>query len=117
MASVRGSRPTHPLLGLALVSLLVGVFYVGATLPPSEPPHPAEEQPPAQESPVQSFRGAKTDDLDDLDALDAERVQSNTGASPGEDAVLSELMRFIEENPERFPGPCYPGYPPDASPE
>jgi hypothetical protein len=126
MVSLRGSRPTHPLLGLGLVSLLVGVFYVGATLPPSEQPRAAKEQSPAPESPVQSFRGTKTPDLEDLDELDAERVQSNAGASPGEDPpsagsmavadleVLdtldgpdSEILRIIEEDPERlFGGPC-----------
>ena len=40
-----------PLLGLVLVSLLVGVFYVGATLPPSERPRPVEEAAPKQEPP------------------------------------------------------------------
>jgi hypothetical protein len=114
MASLRGSRPTHPLLGLGLVSLLAGIFYVGATLPCSERIHPAEEQPPALESPVQSFRGAETDDLD---ALDAEGVQSNTGARPGEDAALQELLRIIEEDPDRFPIcyavlPTWPSRPP-----
>lgn len=51
MASLHGSRPTRLLLGLALVSLLVGIFYVGATLPPSEPLRPVEEAPPKQEPP------------------------------------------------------------------
>ncbi len=45
MASLHGSRPTHPLLGLAIVSLLVAMLYVGATLPPSTPVRVAEEAP------------------------------------------------------------------------
>ena len=51
MASLHGSRPAHLLFGLALVSLLVGIFYLGATLPPSEPPRPVEEATPKQGPP------------------------------------------------------------------
>jgi hypothetical protein len=28
-----------------------------------------------------------------------------------------ELMRIIEEDEERFPGPCYPGWPPQEPSE
>lgn len=105
MTSRLGSRPTHPLLGLGLVSLLVGVFYVGATLPPSEPPHQADEHRSMLES-------VALGDLDDLDALD--QADSNTGVRPGQDTGFEELLRIIEEDKERFPGPCYPGYGPDA---
>jgi hypothetical protein len=97
MASLRGSKPTHPLLGLGLVSLLVGFFYVGATLPPSERPHRAEERPSTRE-PV------SPEDLQDLDALD--QADSNAGVNPGQDAAFEELLRLIEEDKERFPGPC-----------
>jgi hypothetical protein len=106
MASQHGSRPIQIMIGLTLLSLLVGIFYVGATLPPWEQPHAAKEQPPAPESSVQSFRGTKTQGLEDLDELDAERVQPNAGASRGEDAAFRELLRIIEEDKERFPGPC-----------
>jgi len=51
MASLHGSRPAHLLFGLALVSLLVGIFYLGATLPPSESLRPVKEVPPSQEPP------------------------------------------------------------------
>ena len=51
MASLHRSRPAHLPFGLALVSLLVGIFYVGATLPPLEPLRPVEESPPKQEQP------------------------------------------------------------------
>lgn len=44
MASFRDSRPAHLLLGVGLVSLLSGLFYVGSTLPTSEPTPTAEEQ-------------------------------------------------------------------------
>jgi hypothetical protein len=51
MASLHRSRPTHLPLGLALVSLLVGIFYVGATLPSEEPRLLEEEATPGQEPP------------------------------------------------------------------
>ena len=109
MVSLHGSKPTHPLLGLGLVSLLTGIFYVCATLPPSERPHPAEERPSMRE-PVSP---EDLQDLEDLDALD--QADSNAGVNPGQDAAFEELLRIIEEDKERFPGPCYPGYGPDAS--
>ena len=100
MASLRGSKPTHPLLGLGLVSLLVGFFYVGATLPPSERPHRAEERPSTREPVSPEDLQA----LEDLDALD--QADSNAGVNPGQDAALEELLRLIEEDKDRFPGPC-----------
>jgi hypothetical protein len=51
MASQHGSRPIQILIGLTLLSLLAGIFYVGATLPPSEPLRPVEEARPKQEPP------------------------------------------------------------------
>jgi len=48
---LHGSRPAHLLFGLSLVSLLTAIFYVGATLPPSEPPRSVEEAAPKQEPP------------------------------------------------------------------
>jgi hypothetical protein len=45
MASLHGSRLIQILMGLMLLSLLVGIFYVGATLPPSESVRVAEEAP------------------------------------------------------------------------
>ena len=75
-------------------------LYLGATLPGSGQSHPAEEQPSTPESLA----------LDDLDALDADRAGSK-------DAAFEELIRIIEEDKERFPGPCYPGWPPDERSE
>ena len=102
MVSLHGSKPTHPLLGLGLVSLLVGVFYVGATLPASEPPHQAEEvgarlppsEPPHQaENWPQTGESVALEDLEKLDSLD--------------DLDDEALLRILGDDPERFyGGPC-----------
>jgi hypothetical protein len=85
MAALHVSKPIRILIGLALLCLLAGVFYVGATLPPSEPPHQAEEQSRTEES-------VALEDLEKLDSRD------------GADGALS---RIIEDDPERFNGgPC-----------
>jgi hypothetical protein len=119
MVSLRSSGPTHPLLGLGLVALLAGIFYVGSTLPTSEPAPKAEEQaateePVAREAPKEIDSASGADDAPPLQAEQSPRT-FETALPEALDRLDSldsldddgPLLRIFKEDPERFfGGPC-----------